>query len=118
VYLGYAGVLVLALPTPSTRQRAPVRGLRPVMSALASVGRNSYSIYIWHIPALEWIVVPLFRRSVALWHVGFWPTTPLFIAFSISVGVAMAAVIEQPVLAVRERIVPRRAAAISPAVIL
>jgi peptidoglycan/LPS O-acetylase OafA/YrhL len=118
VYLGYAGVLVLALPTPSTRQRAPVRGLKPVMSALASVGRNSYSIYIWHIPALEWIVVPLFRRSVALWHVGFWPTTPLFIAFSISVGVAMAAVIEQPVLAVRERIVPRRAAAISPAVIL
>jgi peptidoglycan/LPS O-acetylase OafA/YrhL len=66
---------------------------------LAGIGRYSYSIYLWHMPIamLFWTLMP---RS------------PLWLAadvlVSIASGVAMALVVETPVLQLRDRVFPSR----------
>jgi peptidoglycan/LPS O-acetylase OafA/YrhL len=103
-YLGYGCALLLMLPSAASPGRAP-RWMRPV----AFVGRHSYSIYLWHVPILLWVVAPLGRGRFALWEGRFWPAGAAFVIVAIAGGIFMARVIELPALALRDRIWPRPA---------
>ncbi|MBV9181170.1 MAG: acyltransferase [Acidobacteria bacterium] len=109
-YLGFAFILVWAIHLP-----VPRRNLLTVpLNLLARVGFYSYSIYLWH-----WLVVNFFRPCFryqcittgtpvewsSTWETWQWP---LSIVFSILLGIAMAAVVEQPMLRHRDRWFPSR----------
>jgi len=70
-----------------------------LLGPLASVGRYSYSIYIWHLPIVRWLRGDCF--------VSFWSCVLLCIA----AGVVMAKLIEFPALHLRERLLPQRSTA-------
>jgi peptidoglycan/LPS O-acetylase OafA/YrhL len=77
---------------------------RWVSAPIAFLGRYSYGIYIWHVFAAE-IAMELF---------GWTPHAPepvsvlVRYASAIGVGVLATAVVEQPVLRLRDRLLPRR----------
>lgn len=93
-YTGSAALLVLAL---RTRPSANI-GWR----ALAYVGQRSYSIYLWHMPFLYWFVDDLAGLDPA--KSGQW-SAYLVVAIlgSLALGVVMAAVVEMPLLRLRDR---------------
>jgi peptidoglycan/LPS O-acetylase OafA/YrhL len=97
-YLGSACLLV-ALLTVSVPDRA-------IPKAFAFVGSHSYSIYLWHMPVAIW-VVPLLAGAVKEqrnWFVYF--TTYIF--GSIVFGFVMSALVEFPLLRLRDRLFPSR----------
>ncbi|MBS2022481.1 MAG: acyltransferase [Deltaproteobacteria bacterium] len=88
-----AGLILIALhgalpPNPLTR-------------ALAFVGARSYSIYVWHMPLRFWISDKLAARL----GLGFLGSSLLFCVSSIALGIGMAALLEQPMLRLRDRLV-------------
>ena len=109
-FLGFACVLIWAVHVPIARGSL----LAWPVNVLARVGFYSYSIYLWH-----WIVIGYIRQYVRykckttgspfMWTSG-WESLqwPLSVAFSILVGIAMAVVVEQPVLKLRDRWFPSR----------
>lgn len=109
-YLGFACILVFAIHTPF--QRAHLAAL-PI-NLLAHIGFYSYSIYLWHWLVIYWLRPYIrylcittgspFQWSRA-WETWQWP---LCVAFSVLAGIAMAVVVEQPVLRLRDRWFPSR----------
>ena len=112
LYVGYAGLVGLALSRAPAATNIP--GRRTLTSGLAFIGRHSYSIYIWHIPALYWIFSPVMGKWVQLRDAGFWPIVPAFVAFSVLAGIVMARVIETPMLVFRDRWFPSRLTTLAP----
>jgi peptidoglycan/LPS O-acetylase OafA/YrhL len=68
----------------------------PIATALAWVGRYSYSIYLWHAAAILFVI----RLAV---H---WLRFPLYVAVAIMLGVIMAKMVELPSLKLRDRLFP------------
>lgn len=109
-YLGFACILIWAIHVPLQMRRIVAWPL----NLLARIGFYSYSIYLWH-----WIVIFYFRPyirylcittgSPLVWSSALesrqWPLSGVF---SILMGIAMAAVVEQPVLRLRDRWFPSR----------
>jgi peptidoglycan/LPS O-acetylase OafA/YrhL len=89
--LGFAALLWWAQTRSYVRNRA-----------LETVGRYSYSIYLWHMPV------------VMLWHLRPVTVLGLFgdVATSLAVGTGMALVVETPVLRFRDRFFPARSSAV------
>lgn len=99
LYLGFGGALVWSLlyfPVGNARVAALCR-------PLAAVGKNSYSIYLWHVPLFEWTRPHLAGATSAA---AVWLALAFYCALSIGVGVAMAAAVEFPVLRLRDRLFP------------
>lgn len=96
LYLG-AGGLVLALVAHPWPER------NPLARALARVGVDSYSIYLWHMPVIVWLPRLLERAHL---HLRAEPVILISIAASLIAGVALARLIELPGLALRERLFP------------
>jgi peptidoglycan/LPS O-acetylase OafA/YrhL len=101
LYLFYGAVLLATLFAEEALLAGP---LRRVAGALAAVGRHSYGIYLWHPLAIDVAGTLVgeelgFPNPVA--HLG------VFLAISIAAGVALSHLIEEPFLALRERLVPR-----------
>ncbi len=75
---------------------------RPVarpLTLLAAVGRNSYSIYLWHMPVLVWIVPALARAREVPADL----QTASYLLGSLLTGLLMARLTERPFLRLRER---------------
>jgi peptidoglycan/LPS O-acetylase OafA/YrhL len=89
--VGFALIVLWAVP----------RKLRP--ASVAEIGKYSYSIYLWH------LLVTAFWRNYPVAFVTFWAD-----AFTcLAVGIAMALMVETPVLRLRDRFLPARAVALS-----
>lgn len=73
---------------------------------LAAVGRTSYSIYLWHLPALIWMV-PLIEIALGF---ALPPRAALvtYLCGACLTGAVMARIVEFPVLAARDRWFPSR----------
>ncbi len=130
LYIGFGAILMLALERGHGRrisgavpdipghhgdQRTPVSFSsgarsaattvrRALASFLAWVGVYSYSIYLWHLAVKKW-VVPAIVHGLG-WSEGGIVTLLVYLAASLLVGVAMARLIEIPVLALRDRWLP------------
>lgn len=97
-YLGSACLLVFMLAVTIPDRAFP--------KAIAYAGSHSYSIYLWHVPMATW-VVPLLVGAVKEernWFAYF----GTYVFGSIAFGIAMAAVIEFPMLRLRDRLFPSR----------
>jgi peptidoglycan/LPS O-acetylase OafA/YrhL len=110
LYFGFGGVLVwfsgVSMPTQGP--------LRWFAGLLARVGTQSYSIYLWHVPMafgglhLMRIVCEKLRLPV----VYVYAHGLAYILGSIILGIAMARLVEFPVLRIRDRLIPSRSKAI------
>jgi peptidoglycan/LPS O-acetylase OafA/YrhL len=98
VYVGSGMLLVGCLLAP-----APAAAWT---RALAGLGARSYSIYLWHLPVLAWIV-PLFA-ALAGEPPGHGVVLTVYLGGALAVGVAMARCIEEPALRLRDRWFPSR----------
>ena len=78
-----------------------------VFNAIAKVGTNSYSIYLWHAVIVNWIVP---RFSVSLHSISDHAAWVFAVIASTVLGIIAARVIEFPVLQIRDRWVPRSTA--------
>lgn len=85
------------------------RGREPVAGLMAIIGVYSYSIYIWHLAVKRW-GIPLLSTVTGFERGGLVSLAVLAVG-SVVVGVAMAKLIEMPVLRMRDRIFPSRSAA-------
>jgi peptidoglycan/LPS O-acetylase OafA/YrhL len=84
----------------------------------AQIGVWSYSIYLWHQPAAQFIAPKvrtklfsfLIRRHFDPWHSQFQylMSAIIFFAFAVGIGAVMYYLIERPSLILRERWLPRR----------
>ena len=106
VSLGFAGLLILCLTAETSSGSSPISvAARKIGSAMAFVGRHSYSIYLWHVPIVAYglkIVIalsPVPLSSSAL--------TYIYAAASIPVGILMARVVEFPAVKLRDKLFPR-----------
>ena len=93
-----------------------------VFRAVAFVGFFSYSIYVWHVDLgsgmmkfltqnVAWFQEGVFRNDVVLSSF----SLVAYVVLSIGTGVLLGRLIETPALAVRDRIMPRRSAALDEA---
>jgi peptidoglycan/LPS O-acetylase OafA/YrhL len=109
-FLGFACILIWAIHVPFQ----PGHILAFPVSLFARIGFYSYSIYLWH-----WLIIfylrPYFRHkcmttgSPVAWSSAMESGQWWFcVAFSIIVGMAMAVVIEQPAIRLRDRWFPSR----------
>jgi peptidoglycan/LPS O-acetylase OafA/YrhL len=79
--------------------------------ALAYVGTHSYSIYLWHMPVAIW-GIPLLERIPRLGSDWF-ARSAFYLGATFLFGILMAAIVEFPVLRLRDRLFPSRARSMS-----
>jgi peptidoglycan/LPS O-acetylase OafA/YrhL len=77
-------------------------------NSLATVGAFSYSIYLWHMALMYW-AIPHLRDAGVGWQV----RTAIYMAGAFAIGIAMAKLLELPVLKFRDRKYPSRSAALT-----
>jgi peptidoglycan/LPS O-acetylase OafA/YrhL len=98
LYLGYSAIMLTTLfMLPATDA---------VSRFLAAIGRNSYGIYIWHMPFFTLVVDKLVG-----WHVLPKPLTrtlPFYLVVCIGAGILLTRLIEAPFLVKRDRDYPNR----------
>lgn len=106
---GFAGVLILSVTRPLRLPPTIGRGL-------AALGFDSYSIYLWHMPVIGWLMESLRRHGTLAFH----PATlswgldlGVYVIASIAVGVVMARTIEGPALMLRDRLFPSRSGSLA-----
>jgi peptidoglycan/LPS O-acetylase OafA/YrhL len=99
LYIGFGGVLLLALFFPFRRRELAMTYLAP----LGHIGRESYSIYLWHMMVyLVCAQISAIDRSPASFYIH----TSLYIGFSLLIGFAAARAVEFPMLRIRDRYFP------------
>jgi peptidoglycan/LPS O-acetylase OafA/YrhL len=97
-YLGGGALLVGLLLAP-----IPVNA---VTRFLAFLGARSYSVYLWHLPVIVWGIPSL--EMVVGGRLPFVVRAALYVAGSFAFGVLMAKLVENPALALRDRLFPAR----------
>jgi peptidoglycan/LPS O-acetylase OafA/YrhL len=75
-----------------------------VLRTIAYVGSHSYSIYLWHLPVLAWLMPLVGRVSHR-----YWIYAVLYIVTALFLGIAMARLVEMPILRLRDRLFPSSA---------
>lgn len=94
-YVGSGLILLFALYSPAPRAR--------MMRMLAGIGYYSYSIYLWHMLVVNWIV-PNLGKGLHFWSFSWHALCCL--AGSIVLGVVAARLVEMPVLRLRDKFFP------------
>lgn len=83
-----------ALLTGVLMCRIPASG---VTTPLARLGAHSYSIYLWHMALMYWLIPT--TRSVLSWEA----RMAIHVAGALAIGLVMAKVVEAPMLRMRDR---------------
>lgn len=97
-YLGSGMLLAAAVSLPWRPGR--------IGRGIAYIGSHSYSIYLWHIIILKWVM-----EDLLLPRTEHWPWLGIVFVYyvlSIGAGILMSNVLEYPVLRLRDRLVPSR----------
>jgi peptidoglycan/LPS O-acetylase OafA/YrhL len=94
-YLGAAALLVGTLLCRIPRNM--------LTSTLATLGAFSYSIYLWHMALMYW-VMPQLRDAGLSWQL----RTVIYLVGAFVIGISMAKLLELPVLRFRDRLFPSR----------
>jgi len=76
--------------------------------AFAYVGTHSYSIYLWH--AAMWVATTIAIAHLPGQFSGYYPFATIYVLASVGVGIAMARIVELPVLRIRDRFFPAQPA--------
>lgn len=92
-YVGSGMMLIGTLVSEIPRDR--------LVAALANIGKHSYSIYLWHMFVLGW-GIGLIEGTLDL-ELDNGSRLAMYFVGSIAVGIAMAKVVEVPLLRVRDR---------------
>ena len=106
VALGYGGLLCLGLGMENrlgTIMRDGGWGAQ-VLRILASLGRHSYSIYLWHL-LVDNLLMKAGMYATLGWEYGGTAAGLITIVFAILLGITMGTLIELPVLRWRNRII-------------
>jgi len=108
----FAGVLILSL-TQTFDLPPRLRGwvAAPVGRALAALGFYSYSVYLWHMPVMHWLMPHLRERGAFAFSsptLGWLADTAVYVSASIVAGYVMARIVEGPSLKLRDRLFPSR----------
>lgn len=106
VTLGYGGLLCLGLGMENrlgTIMRDGGWGAQ-VLRILASLGRHSYSIYLWHL-LVDNLLMKAGMYATLGWEYGGTAAGLITIVFAILLGITMGTLIELPVLRWRNRII-------------
>ena len=93
-YLGFGLILLLAVELPY-----PTGAARWFVAPFDYFGKHSYSIYLWHLPLLQWLVDPLVPQRGPL-------SLLFFVTVSLAVGTLLSEALEMPVLHLRNRLFP------------
>lgn len=98
LYLGSGCLLMGALGMPVAQ---PGR-----WAPLASMGFYSYSIYLWHLAVLTWVMpaIAVFLPWIWSWFIYF----PFYVVGALCLGIGMARLIEVPMLRLRDTWFPSR----------
>ena len=106
LYLGFGGLLVVSLFVRPSALSWPARFGARLTSPVALIGVYSYSIYLWHVPMVQWGLDWL-RRTFP--EAATFPVQFLFYACgSLMVGIVLSKLIEMPILALRDKFFPSR----------
>jgi len=105
-YIASGMILIGALCSKLPANRA--------VTAMAGVGAFSYSIYLWHMAVMRW-VLPMIE-SMAGHPLSFYARTAIFIVMSIAAGIVMAKIVEIPALHIRDRYFPAKASDTAPTI--
>jgi peptidoglycan/LPS O-acetylase OafA/YrhL len=111
LYLGFGGLLVIALYGEVNLPGPAFKLWKPIESALAYIGFYSYSIYLWHVAIATWGM--LFIRRFFHHPIDYRLEFFLYVVASIVCGIVMAWMVEQPVLRLRNRYYPARSEAVA-----
>jgi peptidoglycan/LPS O-acetylase OafA/YrhL len=103
IYLGSASLLSVAITLPLP-ENAWVR-------VLSGLGSHSYSIYLWHIPIVDW-VAPALSQKMGASHVWYYYSS-IYLLGSLGIGVVLSDLLETPALRMRDRWFPSRARPLS-----
>ena len=78
------------------------------------LGRESYSIYLWHYVVLTWVAIPLwFALAPTSPHAARWISVITYLAVSLGMGFMMSILIERPLLRLRDQLFPSKSRAVA-----
>jgi peptidoglycan/LPS O-acetylase OafA/YrhL len=103
--LGFSGVLLIFLLSPGTVRSVEKIMSRPGFQAVATIGFYSYSIYLFHLFAKNFILGAI-TQAVSL-HTGI--QFFLYIILAITSGIVATSLIEIPFLRMRDKFFPKTA---------
>jgi peptidoglycan/LPS O-acetylase OafA/YrhL len=106
VYLGFGGILLLAVHVRDVLPAAISNRLRPFGDALAFIGVYSYSIYLWHYAVREWPDL----LAYGFFHAALGPLLYLlvYLVLTLMIGIAISRAVEYPILKLRDRLFPEQ----------
>lgn len=100
LYVGFGLILIAVINEPVSRNRP--------MAWISFLGSRSFSVYLWHLPLALWgvAIVNHFFGGFGNW----WLYACFYLGGAIVVGLAMAELVEFPVIRLRDKFFPSRTA--------
>jgi len=78
----------------------------PLTTAFAFAGSRSYSIYLWHMAMQKWVIVWAESMLGVRWNWYLYASS--YLIGSVLIGICMSALVEYPILRIRDRLSPSR----------